>query len=108
MHWTCRIGLHGERETVKRIQVNGFYKPVFGAALTNIPMELRFSRCKECKTVFAHLDYGSGSEEVDLMMVAALLRAERYEEAMRKANSLDTIVRDQIPQQAWDFLQSFA
>jgi len=47
-------------------------------------------------------------DKADLMMIAALLRKEQYEQALINAGNLDTIVRDTIPQPAWDFMQSFA
>jgi len=74
MHWTCKLGFHGEREIVKRIRVNGWVKPVFGSMARNIPMELRFSRCKDCKTVFAYLDYGSDGGEVNPGFYARTIR----------------------------------
>ena len=40
----------------------------------------------------------------DLRNVAKLLRAGRMDEACRMADGLDTLVRDVIPQNAWDML----
>jgi hypothetical protein len=37
-------------------------------------MELRFSRCKDCKTVFAYLDYGSDGGEVNPGFYARTIR----------------------------------
>ena len=43
----------------------------------------------------------------DLKAVASLLDEDKCKEAMNKAYRLDTVVRECIPEPAWDYLQKF-
>jgi hypothetical protein len=45
-------------------------------------------------------------DAMDLWKVHALMKSGEYRKAKRVASSLDTIVREQIPDEAWDFLES--
>lgn len=55
---------------------------------------------KDLKKVYA-------KDRKDLMEVCKYLRSGKYKEAQQKAYWLDTIVRDQIPNGVWKFMEQF-